>query len=155
MVIEDEKVRIVNMEGKDFPAAEFAHTLRLEIFKEHFGLSEPELIDPLSEEMHNLINLHAKVSYILEFYLFFNLLPIIKRNTEIYREVFACYPDDNVTRMSQFDDFVRSAQPERYTELKDEIFGHAVELPLDFLKDERLTFKIQQKEYFVPEHNFT
>ena len=33
--------------------------------------------------------------------------------------------------------------------------GHAVVFPLDCMKDEDLTFRVGQKEYFAPEIGFT
>lgn len=43
---------------------------------------------------------------------------------------------------------------DKYEDLKSEIIGHAVEIPLDFLKDENLNFSVVQKEYYVPVQNF-
>lgn len=48
---------------------------------EHFDLTEEEAIDPLDANLINRIKEQTKT------------------NTEIYREVFACYPDDTCETM--------------------------------------------------------
>ncbi len=40
MVIEDTDKLLSSMAGTPFKAAKFAHSLRAQLFKEHFGLSE-------------------------------------------------------------------------------------------------------------------
>lgn len=68
--------------------------------------------------------------------------------------MFACYPDDMIDNLDMLDSFREKAQPQKYVELKNYIIGHAVELPLYFLKKENMNFSISQKEYFVPDENF-
>ena len=51
MVIEDSRLVKSYMDGEEYEAAEFAHTLRMDIWKEIFGLSEKELLDPLSDDL--------------------------------------------------------------------------------------------------------
>lgn len=76
MVIEDKDLVNITMDGQFFKASKFAHTLRLNIFMEHFGLSEEELMDPLNEKVGNKMRKNAS------------------ENTHIYRQIFRCYPDD-------------------------------------------------------------
>lgn len=73
----------------------------------------------------------------------------------LYRKVFACYPDDTVETLSQLEDFAKTKNLYSYEEEKHKIIGNAVELPLNFLVRENLNFSITQKEYFVPDENFT
>jgi hypothetical protein len=49
------------MAGTDFRAAEFAHTLRTNLFAEHFGLKESEVQDPLDDDMWDTIKRNSKV----------------------------------------------------------------------------------------------
>ncbi len=49
------------MDGVDFKATEFAHTLRTNLFSEHFGLKESEVQDPLDQDMWETIKKNTKV----------------------------------------------------------------------------------------------
>jgi hypothetical protein len=49
------------MNGTPFLASFFAHTLRVNIFKEHFDLSEAELRDPLNDKILNKMEMIANV----------------------------------------------------------------------------------------------
>ncbi|EAR88634.2 phospholipase d1 (macronuclear) [Tetrahymena thermophila SB210] len=136
MIVEDTKKVSCKLNGKYVMLNQFAHTFRMSLYQEHFGLTESEAEDPLNPQLLSLISERAK------------------KNTEIYREVFRCYPDDQVTYLNQLEPWQKERKPENYNELKDQIKGHAVELPLDFLKNENLNFTIRQKEYFVPVQSF-
>ena len=78
-----------------------------------------------------------------------------KRNTEIYRRVFGCIPDDNITIVGEINKLCSESNILLYNEVKDRIVGHAVDYPINFLKDEDLSFKPNQKEYFAPVESFT
>ena len=70
------------IDGKITPAADFAHNFRTSLLAEHLGL-EPDnqiLFDPLSDDLWEKLNNTAKI------------------NTEIYRKLWNCYPDDNMTK---------------------------------------------------------
>ncbi|KAL4487944.1 hypothetical protein ABPG72_022804 [Tetrahymena utriculariae] len=136
MIVEDTKKVSCRLNGKYVMLNQFAHTFRMSLYQEHFGLTEQQAEDPLNSQLLSLISERAK------------------KNTEIYREVFRCYPDDQVTYLNQLEPWQKERKQENYFQLKDEIKGHAVELPLDFLKNENLNFTIRQKEYFVPVQSF-
>ncbi|KAL4469400.1 hypothetical protein ABPG74_004653 [Tetrahymena malaccensis] len=136
MIVEDTKKVSCRLNGKHVMLNQFAHTFRMSLYQEHFGLTEQQAEDPLNPQLLSLISERAK------------------KNTEIYREVFRCYPDDQVTYLNQLEPWQKERKTENYFELKDDIKGHAVELPLDFLKNENLNFTIRQKEYFVPVQSF-
>lgn len=70
--------------------------------------------------------------------------------TMFYREVFGCIPDDTVTTPPEIDQLQKRSNINKYDEGRGRLKGHAVVFPLDFMKDEDLTFKIGQKEYYVP-----
>ena len=79
----------------------------------------------------------------------------LKKNTEIFRKVFAPYPDDNIRTVADWEDFSRKKDLSLYETLSKEIMGHVVEFPLKFLENENLKFKIFDKEFYVPDTNFT
>lgn len=53
MLVEDEHIVNIPMEGKPFKARKFAHDLRKSIFQEHFGLSDEEVLDPVDPNISN------------------------------------------------------------------------------------------------------
>jgi phospholipase D1/2 len=64
MVIEDEKMVTSRMDGEFYLASRFAFSLRKALYMEHFGLTEPEVLDPLSPDMNLEITRQAKVSFV-------------------------------------------------------------------------------------------
>lgn len=76
-------------------------------------------------------------------------------NTEIYRLVFACYPDDQITQLKEIKDFKLKRNLNTYEDLGEKIKGHIVQFPVNFLADEVLTFGITNKEYYLPHISFT
>eukprot|EP00828_Plagiopyla_frontata_P033709 TRINITY_DN4377_c0_g1_i1.p1 TRINITY_DN4377_c0_g1~~TRINITY_DN4377_c0_g1_i1.p1 ORF type:complete len:252 (+),score=53.78 TRINITY_DN4377_c0_g1_i1:109-864(+) len=139
MIIEDQEAIKTVMNGETYKARKFAHTLRQEIFQEHFGLTPEESIDPLAEEMFKKISETAK------------------NNTQIYRELFYPYPDDYIIQLSDLDkpEMKAFADIDTYKEKSCKIIAHVVEQPIHFLEKENLTFKCFNKEYLVPEVSFT
>jgi len=73
----------------------------------------------------------------------------------VFREVFACYPDDGITKLQDIKEFKQLKNLDRYDELVGQIQGNLVEFPMNFLVDDDLTFTMANKEYFVPDINFT
>ena len=130
------------MDGKDYKAANFAYTFRLNLFAEHLGVDPKNniLFDPLSNEFLELVQNTAH------------------NNTIIYRNLWGCYPDD---KYKSFQD-LRNYKPlskeellENYKNEKSNIKGHAVEFPLHFLEKENLGIEFFSVENLVPEKNFT
>ena len=72
------------IDGKITPAADFAHNFRTSLLAEHLGLKPDDniLFDPLSDELWEKLNNTAKI------------------NTEIYRKLWNCYPDDNMKKFT-------------------------------------------------------
>jgi phospholipase D1/2 len=68
----------------------------------------------------------------------------------MYREIFACYPDDEAKDLVEYKVFQTGRNYERYEVLKEVIVGHVVEFPSCFMANERLTLKPSQKEFYVP-----
>ena len=77
------------MNTEFYKAREFAFTLRLNLFKEHLGATtqteEVDLYDIVCPNFWKMINQRAL------------------QNTEAYREIFSCYPDDNMTSFVDVD----------------------------------------------------
>lgn len=65
MVIEDDEKVFSKMDGKRWLASSFAYKLRIALFKEHLGLDEYELKDPVSDQFWERLNSIAKVMLIL------------------------------------------------------------------------------------------
>ena len=133
--------------GENFKASIFAKKLRINLWKEHLGIDNDNeslnlLNDPLSDEVWDLINNTAKI------------------NTETYRNIFNCYPDDKFAYFKDIpnrkdyteQDLVKLI--ENYNLYKNNIKGHIVEFPLEFLSKEILERNFFSAEIFVPIKNF-
>ena len=135
------------MNGKsNYNATNFAVELRKSLMAEHLGISQndPILDDPVSNQLYSLFINRAR------------------NNTEIYRDLFACYPDDSFVSFQSLKDAQKTKKLEKvedllnkYNRLKGKIVGHIVEFPLQFLKEETFETSFIGKENFVPEINFT
>lgn len=138
---------ITRMNDKEFVASAFAKNLRMKLMAEHLGInySNASIIDdPVTDELYEKITSTAK------------------KNTETYRSIFNCYPDDN---MIDFQDIPHDKSTtmteaeinelkERYTQHSSKIKGHIVQFPLNFLKNEILNRSFFSAEMLVPIKNF-
>ena len=129
----------------NYNATNFAVEFRKALMAEHLGISQddPILDDPVSNQLYSLFINRAR------------------NNTEIYHDLFACYPDDSFVSfksLKQAQETKKSEKAEdlldKYNKMKEKIVGHIVEFPLLFLKDENLGTSLS-KEFFIPEINFT
>ena len=136
------------IDGQEEKTAKFAVTLRKALMAEHLGLKTDDEIleDPLSDELLELFKKTAK------------------NNTLIYREIFNCYPDDEMKtfkdtkkayKLSMDDKKELEKMQKKYEKEKNEIKGHIVEFPLHFLEKEILGAGFLGIYSLVPEHNFT
>ena len=130
------------MDGKDYKAANFAYTFRLNLFAEHLGVDPKNniLFDPLSDEFLKLVQNTAH------------------NNTIIYRNLWGCYPDDQYKSFKDLRNYKPLSKEElleSYKNEKGKIIGHAVEFPLHFLEKENLGIAFFSVENLVPEKNFT
>jgi phospholipase D1/2 len=130
------------MDGKDYKAANFAYTFRVNLFAEHLGVdpSNGILADPLSDEFLQLVQNTAH------------------NNTMIYRKLWGCYPDDQYLSFKDLREHKTPSKEElieNYNKEKSGIVGHAVEFPLHFLEKENLGIDFFSVENLVPERNFT
>lgn len=132
------------MNGQQYKAAKFAATFRRALYAEHIGLPQDDerLIDPLSPEINNVLNERAK------------------NNTEAYRTIFKCYPDDEFTTFKKLRDAKKPKGDELrklYAENHEKIKGHVVYFPLRFLEGEidNLGLSFFSAENLLPEKNYT
>ena len=77
-----------------------AHELRCRLYQEHFDITKEEAEDFLNEEVWQKIRKKSR------------------KNTEVYREVFGCYPDDTMRTLKEIEEVEKKARLERYSELK-------------------------------------
>lgn len=157
IVMEDRRLLRTTMDGKPYEAGHHVATLRRQLWREHLGLlpaqpldaSEdgnaqppgdcpndfpegPEsdfVADPLSDQVWERWTAQAS------------------RNTEIFRRLFRADPDDHVKNWEDYDNFLPKTNVkqghlyDRFTPVKDvraaldEIRGHLVWMPMDFLRD--------------------
>lgn len=83
------------------------------------------------------------------------------RNTEIYREIFRCEPDNtqvNFSAIKKDRKYMKNLPAEellkKYNELKDEIKGHFVEYPTEYLSKQSLALNLTNFTKLVPAINF-
>ncbi|CAG5133220.1 unnamed protein product, partial [Candidula unifasciata] len=137
----------VTVNGKQYQAGKFASSLRWTIFREHLGIhTDPDFVD--------LTDISSD-SFYKEVW--------IKRaavNTTCYDKVFKCLPTDNVKNYTQLREYqaapslAKTNEEEAMTWLK-KVKGYLVLMPLQFLKEEKLSPKVGQKEAVLPTHLWT
>ena len=143
VIIKEEPELKTIMNGKVYAAANFAYTLRVNLFAEHLGVDPKNKIleDPLSDEFLQLVQNTAH------------------NNTLIYRKLWGCYPDDQYLTFKDLKNYKPPSKEElkeNYMKEKNGIIGHAVEFPLHFLeKENNLSLKFHSMENLIPEKNFT
>ena len=149
VIIEEEKHDKYKMNGnKNYKAAKYAVDLRKKIMAEHLGIDEndPILEDPTDNKLFEFMISRAK------------------NNTQIYHDLFKCYPDDEFTTFNLipkdediYDDEWSDVLLNKYMRKKDQIFGHIVDFPLNFLKDDTIGKIMENKAFknLFPEKVFT
>ena len=135
MVVHDDQKIDSFMDGTPIKCANFAHGLRSAIFKEILGDEEADVADPLCDRLLNRIQDTAR------------------NNTEIYREIFGCYPDDTFSTYEECADNSKKIKNKEellsnYTRLSGNIKGLIVEFPLQFLlKEDAFALKISMEGF--------
>ena len=149
VIIEEEKHNKYKMNGnKNYKAAKNAVELRKKLMAEHLGVDEndPILEDPVDNKLFEFMISRAK------------------NNTQIYHDIFKCYPDDEYTTFDLIpkagninDDEWSNVLLNKYMRKKDQIVGHIVEFPLNFLKDDKFGKVLDDKflKNIFPEKAFT
>ena len=145
-LIKEKRTEYVTINGRKTKITRFGSSLRKALLSEHLGINKHDvrLNDPTSDELHKLI------------------WDTARKNTDLFRQIFMCYPDDYYTKFSMIpnkNSMQNKAQEfslkKNYEEIKNQIVGHIVEFPLHFLEEEQLGISFFSKENLVPERNFT
>lgn len=171
IVMEDTNMLESTMDGKPFQAGYHAATLRRHLWREHLGLIEAQelnatddpnaqpptdcpndpgsgeefefVADPLGEKVWDLWTSQAT------------------KNTELYRQLFRADPDDNIKSFEDYNSFApkesvkqghlhdKYMPVEEVRKKLDQIRGHLVWMPLDFLKDAEMAEKGLQVNQFT------
>lgn len=138
VVLTDNEPHHVKYGDEIFTCSKFAHSFRMNIFKEHSGCNELKYIEnPFSDEFLKKWDKQAAL------------------NTKYYRKIFRCYPDDNILTLPDVKTFMEGARIDKYDRYHEKIKGNIVEFPLNFLQGEDLNIKVKQKEYLLPDITFT
>ena len=146
VLINESKKLKTKMDGKDYDAANFAYSFRVNLLAEHLGLDPKDSIlsDPLNDEFLKLLKKTAH------------------DNTLIYRKLWGCYPDDKYLSFKDLKEQKRDKSKEELAQLRNDyekekgrIVGHVVEFPFEFLKNENLKLKFFSVENCLPEKNYT
>lgn len=134
------------MNGRRFRGRSKAVAFRKQLFNEHFGLPPEEQNDVISEEIWQKIRRRSS------------------KNAEIYREIFRCYPDDCIGKVSEIQEFIKTKIQDKnelkllYEEKIKGVVGHAVQFPLNFLKEESHLSHMEVFDiglYFAPKEIFS
>ncbi|KAE9371059.1 phospholipase D/nuclease [Stipitochalara longipes BDJ] len=162
IVMTDTKLVNTTMDGQPYEAGYHATSLRRYLWREHLGLLPPQdldakddpnaqppdvpndikegntfdfVADPLSDDVWDMWTSRAT------------------RNTEVFRQLFHADPDDNVKNFDDYDKFLppkgtksghiydKMIPPNEIRAKLDEIKGHLVWMPLDFLRDAEMAEK--------------
>ncbi|KAK9712377.1 hypothetical protein K7432_007180 [Basidiobolus ranarum] len=180
LIIEDEDGVPSRMDGKDYLASRFAHTLRCNLFKEHLGfLPDMDMAeitkldyDTTSEQNSSSVSEGKKPEINPDEIvmdplcdIFFNdiWLKTSRENTELFRDVFRCVPDDTVTTWDEYKAFAPDPHVVKYGHsaltnlptdairgLLSHVKGHLVQFPTQFLKEENLNAAVFSREFLVP-----
>lgn len=119
--------------------------MRVELFKEHFGTDQYEdVVDPLTDHFWKEWNNRAST------------------NTLFYREVFQAEPDDLfdsykslVKARKEQEQLSDTVLMEIYNKQRHQVYGHLVEYPMLFLRNESLKLQVTDIENYVPDISFT
>ena len=128
------------MDGNKYQASKTAVELRKKLMAEFLGidLNDPILVDPVNNDLFNCMNSKARI------------------NTEIYRTLFQCFPDNLYTSYKILNEALNQNDEwpdvlfNKYMREKDKIQGFIVEFPFDFLKDEKMNNK-----FVFPDYTYT
>ncbi|KAG2235547.1 hypothetical protein INT48_003110 [Thamnidium elegans] len=156
LYVEDKDTIPSKMDGKYYEASRFAASLRRNLWKEHLGLlphTEPDAVtdDMLPLPIPQIDSFDSEEDKLVEDPLCDETLAkwnmTAKTNTEAFREVFHCVPDDTVTNWEEYKSFYPDPSeieighvhdPEMSVDdIRDHlgnIRGHLVEFPYHFLE---------------------
>lgn len=145
ILIKDEDTIDSEMGGEPFKVGKTPHEFRCRLLAEHIGAEDPEECkDPIAEDFFNFFVQRSE------------------HNTDLYRELFRAEPDDHQSSFENLkkdrDEYAAMGSAikyDKYKELKDEIIGHIVNYPTNYMSEETLDLKFTDVENLVPKINFT
>jgi phospholipase D1/2 len=171
IVAEDTNILESTMNGQPYQAGYHAATLRRHLWREHLGLIEAQELDASKDPNAQPPNVCANdVGSGEEFEFVADPLgdkvwdlwtSQATKNTEIYRQLFHADPDDHIKCFDDYESFAphksikqghlydKFAPAEAVRKKLDEIRGHLVLMPLDFLKDAEMAEKGLQVNQFT------
>lgn len=148
--IEDDVKEDASFNGVKCKISPKVRELRVKLFKEHLGLLNHDVSDPLVKQLDDPVSdafYHQQLRFTASL------------NTQIYRELFHCVPDDCADSWDEYKRFtekpsVQSVDPniigiDMMENIK-QIRGHIVMFPLNFLKREDLSASMLTPEYLLP-----
>jgi len=163
IVMTDTKTINSKMAGEPYEAGHHAATLRRYLWREHLGLLEPQELDATKDanaqppdvpnDVHDKDEFFEFVADPLSDELWEMWTSRATRNTEIFRQLFHADPDDFVKTFDDYDKFLppkgvksghiydRMIPPQEIRQKLDQIKGHLVWMPLEFLKDAEMAEK--------------
>jgi phospholipase D1/2 len=140
ILIEEKKENNFIMNGNKYQASKTAVELRKKLMAEYLGIdmNDPILDDPVNNDLLNYMNSKAR------------------NNTEIYRKIFNCFPDDLYTSYKIYNEAQKQKDEwpdvllNKYIREKNKIQGFIVKYSFDFLKNEKMN-----KNFILPEFAYT
>ncbi|XP_054851085.1 phospholipase D2 [Eublepharis macularius] len=141
VLVEDTELVASVMDGQEYQAGKFALSLRLDCFRCLLGVASELAIniqDPISDHFFHEVWQATALG-----------------NANIYEQVFRCLPTDAVRSLRALRDYVSvknlaSISPHLAHEHLQQIRGHLVQFPLDFLAEESLLPAMSSKEGMIP-----
>jgi len=179
IVVEDQNMISSRMGGQPYQVSRLAHAVRCKLFREHVGLepdSQMSLLNKLpsyrlAPHPPSTPQIEQRTQALLQDPLsdqFGQLWAgVARHNTEIYRNLFKCVPDDSVRNWKQYKAFFPSssdlltghvADKSPIELIRDQLYsvqGHLVEFPTMFLSEEVLKAEKFSVENLTPEDVFT
>jgi phospholipase D1/2 len=164
--MEDERILESTMDGKPYQAGYHAASLRRHLWREHLGLIQAQELDASTDpnaqppnDCGNDVGEGEEWEFVAD--------PLgdkvwemwtgqATKNTEIYRYIFRADPDNNIKTWKDYDTFsprqtVKQGHihdpfiPAKELRAKlDEIRGHLVWMPLDFLQNENMAENMEK-----------
>lgn len=127
--------------------------LRIQLFREHLGLLDAADDDALVRQVEDPV----KASFYFELWRHTASL-----NTQIYRELFYCVPDDCAASWDEYRSFtekpsVQSVDPDMGIDMMEnlgQIRGNLVMFPLNFLRKEDLAASMLTPEFLLPAETY-
>ncbi|TVY16616.1 Phospholipase D1 [Lachnellula arida] len=156
IVMTDTKTMKSTMGGQEYEAGVHAATLRRYLWREHLGLLPPQELDaskdPNAQPPDVPVNPQENETYQfvadpLDDELWDMWTSRASKNTEVFRQLFHADPDDHVKTFEDYDQFLhrkgvkqghiydKMIPPDEIRTKLDQIKGHLVWMPLEFLKD--------------------